>query len=74
MIDSLTHPQLCSELLKQTTASSLPTQISLYSIDCVRKILNMYEYRESAIFDLLDRARLAEATDDINFWNPSYQV
>jgi hypothetical protein len=71
MIDPLSHPLLCSELSKLTSAS---TQISLYSIDCVRKILQSSHYQQSIVFDLLDRARLAEASDDMSFWDKTFEV
>ena len=53
---------------------SKSTQINLYSIDCVRKIFETYHYRHEKILDLLDRARLAEASNDATFWNKSYEV
>jgi hypothetical protein len=53
---------------------SISTQISLYSIDCVRKIFQTYHYTQREIFDLLDIARLAQASDDITFWDNSYEV
>jgi len=71
MIDPLSYPLLCSELSKLTSAS---TQISLYSIDCVRKILQSFHYQQSIVFDLLDRARLAEASDDMSFWDETFEV
>ena len=58
-IDSLSHPLLYSELLKLIPTAS--TQISLYSIDCVRKIFQSFDYQQQIVFDLLDKARLAEA-------------
>jgi len=71
IIDPLSHPLLCSQLLKLVTTTSISTQISLYSIDCVRKIFQTSDYKQSDIFHLLDRARLAEASDDITFWDQS---
>lgn len=49
-------------------------QISLYSIDCIRKILQIFSNQQSKIFYLLDKARLAEINDDETFWNKSYEV
>jgi len=40
----------------------------LYSIDCVRKILEIYEYEHDHVCEILDRARLAEAHNDLTFW------
>ncbi|CAF4015513.1 unnamed protein product, partial [Rotaria sp. Silwood2] len=74
IIDPLSHALLCSQLLKLSSSMLISTQISLYSIDCVRKILKTYHYRQSEIFDLLDRARLAEANNDITFWDQSYEI
>ncbi|CAF0973462.1 unnamed protein product [Rotaria sp. Silwood1] len=74
IIDPLSHPLLCSQLLKLASSMLISTQISLYSIDCVRKILKAYHYEQSAIFDLLDKARLAEASNDVTFWDQSYEV
>ena len=74
IIDPLSHPLLCSQLLKLATTIPISTQISLYSIDCVRKIFQTSHCKQWTIFDLLDRARLAEASDDITFWNQSYEV
>ncbi len=74
IIDPLSHPVLCSQLLKCVSSMSISTQISLYSIDCVRKIFQTYHYAQREIFDLLDVARLAEANDDITFWDNSYEV
>ncbi len=56
------------------TTIPISTQISLYSIDCVRKILQISDYKQLEIYDLLDRARLAEASEDITFWNQPYEV
>jgi hypothetical protein len=69
IIDPLSHPLLCSQLLKLVSSTLISTQISLYSIDCVRKIFQTFHCQQSIIFDLLDTARLAEASDDITFWN-----
>lgn len=69
IIDPLSDPLLSSQLLKLITSKSISTQISLYSIDCVRKILQTFHYQQPEIFDLLDKARLAEASDDPTFWN-----
>ncbi len=74
IIDPLSHPVLCSQLLKLVPSIPISTQISLYSIDCVRKIFQTYHYTQWEMFDLLDRARLAEASDDITFWDTSYEV
>ncbi|UJR25019.1 hypothetical protein I4U23_006380 [Adineta vaga] len=74
IIDPLSHPLLCSQLLKLTSKSCLSSQISLYSIDCIRKLLQIYQYTQTNIYDLLDRARLAEASDDISFWEKSYEI
>jgi len=53
---------------------TISTQISLYSIDCVRKIFQISNYQQWIILDLLDRARLAETNDDITFWNKPFEV
>jgi len=74
IIDPLSHPLLCSQLLKLVSSMTISTQISLYSIDCVRKIFQISNYQQWTIFDLLDRARLAEANDDITFWNKPFEV
>lgn len=66
IIDPLLHPLLCSELSKLI---SISTEISLYSIDCVKKILQTFHYQQSIVFDLLDSARLAETNDDMTFWD-----
>ena len=60
--------------MKLAFSKSISTQISLYSIDCVRKIFQTYHYDQREIFHLLDRARLAEASDDVTFWDKSYEV
>ncbi|CAF1024937.1 unnamed protein product [Rotaria sordida] len=74
IIDPLSHPLLCSQLLKLSSSILMSTQISLYSIDCIRKILKAYNYIQLEIFDLLDRARLAEASNDITFWDQPYEI
>jgi hypothetical protein len=74
IIDPLSQPVLCSQLLKLVSSMSISSQISLYSIDCVRKIFQIYHYTQREMFDLLDRARLAEASDDVTFWDKFYEV
>ncbi|CAF0788165.1 unnamed protein product [Adineta steineri] len=74
LIDPLSHPILCSQLLKLASPMPISTQISLYSIDCIRKIFQIYHYTQMEIFHLLDRARFAEANDDIFFWDKSFEV
>jgi len=74
IVDPLSNPLLCSQLLKLISLPTISSQISLYSIDCVRKIFQIYQYKQSDIYHLLDRARLAEASDDITFWEKSYEI
>ncbi|CAF1021050.1 unnamed protein product [Adineta steineri] len=74
IIDCVSQPILYSELLKLKSTSTISNQISLYSIDCVRKIFHIYQYTQKDIYNLLDRARLAEASDDISFWEKSYEI
>ena len=74
IIDPLSHPLLCSELLKLKLVPSLASQMSLYSIDCARKMLRMDDRTPSKIYELLDQARLAEASNDHTFWNKSGNV
>ncbi len=74
MIDPLSHPLLCSQLLKFISVPTISSQMSLYSIDCVRKIFHLYQCKQSDIYNLLDRARLAEANDDPSFWEKPYEV
>ncbi|CAF2121029.1 unnamed protein product, partial [Rotaria magnacalcarata] len=69
IINPLKHALLCSQLLKLASPTAISSEISLYSIDCVRKILKTCHYTQSATFDLLDRARLAEASNDMTFWD-----
>ncbi|CAF4564912.1 unnamed protein product, partial [Rotaria sp. Silwood2] len=71
IIDPLSNPLLCSQLIKLISSTLTSSQISLYSIDCVRKILQICHYSQSDVYNLLDRARLAEASDDISFWDKS---
>ena len=73
-IDSLSHPLLYSQITQFITPITVRSnQLSLYSIDCVRKILQIYQYQQSDVFHLLDRARLAEASNDTAFWEKSFQ-
>ena len=72
IIDPLSHPLLCSELFKLTPTTS--AQISFYSIDCTKKIFQSFDYQQQMVFDLLDKARLAEANNDMTFWNAVYEV
>lgn len=65
LIDSTSQPFLSSQLSKFTSPTS---PIHLYSIDCVRKILQTFNYHQTTVFDLLDKARLAEANNDTRFW------
>ncbi|CAF4474215.1 unnamed protein product, partial [Rotaria sp. Silwood2] len=71
IIYPLSTPLLCSQLIKLISSTLTSSQISLYSIDCVRKILQICHYSQSDVYNLLDRARLAEASDDISFWDKS---
>ncbi|CAF3308520.1 unnamed protein product [Rotaria socialis] len=73
IINPLKHVLLCSQLLKLASSASISSEISLYSIDCVRKILKACHYTQAATFDLLDRARLAEASNDMTFWDQSFE-
>ncbi|UJR23822.1 hypothetical protein I4U23_026798 [Adineta vaga] len=73
-IDPLSHPILCSQLVKSIFPISISTEINLYSIDCVRKILHVYHYQHMEILQVLDQARLAEASGDMTFWDKSYQI
>ena len=74
LIDPLSHPILCSQLMKLISVPSISSEISLYSIDCVRRIFQIYQYTKSDVYELLDRARLAEVNDDSSFWEKSYEV
>lgn len=74
IIDALSHPLLCSQLIKLSSSTLLSSQISLFSIDCARKIFQNSNYVKSDLYNLLDRARLAEASNDITFWDNSYEV
>lgn len=74
MIDPLSHPLLCSQLLKSKPSAMIYSKISLYSIDCARKILQACHYTQADIYSLLDRARLAEASEDVTFWDQPYEV
>lgn len=72
IIDPLSHPLLCSQLNKlKSLSTTLPSEISLYSIDCARKIFQFYQYKNSNIYHLLDQARLAEINNDRSFWENS---
>ncbi|CAF1074951.1 unnamed protein product [Rotaria sordida] len=73
IIDPLSHPLLCSQLIKLISSTLISSQISLYSIDCVRKIFQISHCTQANVYNLLDRARLAEASDDISFWDKSYE-
>ncbi len=74
IIDPLSHPLLCSQINKLITLPIISSQMSLYSIDCVRKIFQIYHYQQTNVYQLLDRARLAETSGDITFWDKSYEV
>jgi hypothetical protein len=74
IINPLSNPLLCSQLIKLLNLSTVSSEISLYSIDCVRKIFQIYQYTQSDVYDLLDRARLAEVNDDFTFWEKSHSV
>ncbi len=74
IIDPLSHPLLCSQINNLVTLPIILSQISLYSIDCVRKIFQIYNYQQTDVCQLLDRARLAEASGDTTFWDKSYEV
>ncbi|CAF3476485.1 unnamed protein product [Rotaria socialis] len=73
VIDSLSHPLLCSQLTNLISSTLTGTRISLYSIDCVRKIFQLSHYTQANVYNLLDRARLAEASDDVTFWDKPYE-
>ncbi|CAF0758607.1 unnamed protein product [Rotaria sp. Silwood1] len=73
IIDPLSDPLLCSQLIKLKSSKLISSQISLYSIDCVRKIFQISHYIQPDVYNLLDRARLAEASNDISFWDKSYE-
>lgn len=60
--------------MKCTSAPSVSAHIGLYSIDCVRKLFRIYELARADIGELLNRARLAEASEDIRFWDKAYEV
>ena len=64
----MTNPKLYSELIQSLDLTNHPNQIRLYSIDWVRKILEIYEYEHDHVCEILDRARLAEAHNDLTFW------
>lgn len=68
VIDRLTHPKLYSELIQSLMLTEQPSEIRLYSIDCIRKIFEIYEYEHDYTYEILDRARLAEASNDLSFW------
>ncbi len=74
IIDPLSNPLLCSQLLKLISLPIISSEISLYSIDFVRKLFQIFQYKHSDIYPLLDQARLAEASDDTMFWEKSCQV
>lgn len=73
LIDSLSHSLLYSEIVKLITSPVRSNPLSLYSIDCVRKILQIYQYKQTDVYHLLDQARLAEANNDLAFWEKSSQ-
>lgn len=66
VIDCQSHPLLYSQLSKIISKTK---EIRLYSIDCVRKILQIFDYHQSTVVDLLDGARFAEANNDMTFWD-----
>ncbi|CAF0830410.1 unnamed protein product [Didymodactylos carnosus] len=74
-ITPLSDPILCLKLLKTMSLfSKCPvsrhglSQISLYSIDCVKKMLLYYNYSRTQIYEQLDYARIAEASKNPLFW------
>ena len=73
LIDSSSHPLLYSEIVNLITSPARSNPLSLYSIDCVRKILQIYQYKQTDVYHLLDQARLAEANNDPTFWEKSSQ-
>ena len=52
----------------------VPSDLSLYAIHCIRKIFQVYHYKQIEVLQLLDRARLTEATDDMAVWSRSSEV
>ncbi|CAF0827946.1 unnamed protein product [Adineta ricciae] len=74
IIELFSHPGLYSQLLTLLTKSFTPSRIHLYSIDCIRKLLQICECTHENLDELLDRARLAEAKDDLSFWEKSYKL
>ncbi|CAF0974890.1 unnamed protein product, partial [Didymodactylos carnosus] len=74
-ISPLTDPILCANLVKSMASidqcprsKHRTSEITLYSIDCVKRMLRYYNYSEAITFELLDQARMAEQTNDKQFW------
>ena len=82
-VTPLTNPVLCANLEKcmilvdhyaKTSFHGHEIKITLYSIDCVRKLLLNHHFNDAFLFEQLDEAREAETKDDQDFWRVKQQV
>lgn len=67
----------CMSLVKyhsKESSRARSSNVALYSIDCVRKLLLNHRFNNEFIFDQLDLAREAEMKHDEDFWTWPEQV